>query len=105
MNRTLILLQILFFASCVKEEPCASKRVLCTHTIYYGYQACPDHANPGKWVFSNCKFYTETAEMTACDTSSWLLEARAFDESRKYEPNDNSWNEFTRLYPNQCGCN
>lgn len=104
MKRAMILLQILFITACIKEQPCASERVRCTHTIYYGYLACPDPDNPGNWRYSNCKYYTETAEMTACDTSAWLEEARLFDESRKYEPNNDSWNEFARQYPNQCGC-
>ena len=105
MNRTLILLLILLFASCVKENPCENERALCTHTIYYAFLACPDPANPGKWVFSNCQYYTKTEEMAACDTSAWLQEARAFDEARKNNPNSNTWDEFTRLYPNECGCN
>lgn len=104
MKRTIILLQILFIASCAKEEPCAGERVRCTHTVYHGYLACPDDAEPGKWIYSNCTFYTDTLKMKACDTNAWLLKTRSFDESRKYEPNNNTWNEFARLYPNRCGC-
>jgi len=104
MKKIIFVLQILLAASCTKEESCSETPVTCTHTIYYAYQACPDPEDSNLWKFSNCKSYTETVEITACDSSAWLLEARLMDESRKYEPNNPSWNEFTRLYPNECGC-
>lgn len=104
MKKVIFVLQILLAASCTKEDSCIGSPVTCTHTIYYGYQACPDPQDANKWKFSNCKSYMETVDMTGCDTSAWLVEARLFDESRKHEPNNPSWNEFARLYPNECGC-
>lgn len=104
MLRAILLLNILFCVSCIKEQPCGNGHFKCTHVVYFGYLACPDNDTPGKWVYSNPKSYTETAELTACDTSDWLEAARMFDEAEKHDPNVETWDDFARLHPNQCGC-
>ncbi len=104
MKQIIFVLQILLAASCTKEGSCPGASVICTHTIYNGYRSCPDPKNPDQWHFSDCKSYTETYEMCDSDTSDWLLETRAFDESWKSDPRSPIWEEFASLYPNECGC-
>ena len=104
MKQVLFVLPILLAASCTKEAPCPGASIICTHTIYYGYRACPDPKNSDLWHFSECQSYTETFEMCERDTSAWLLEARAFDESRKSDQDSQTWEAFVQLYPNECGC-
>ena len=105
MKQTIFVLQILFITSCTKEVSCLDERFTCTHTVYYGFQACPDPKVPNQWKFSNCKSYQEKEEVTACDTSAWLLKARLFDKDRIANDSINpTWAAFTRLYPNECNC-
>ncbi len=104
MKQLIFVLQILLATSCAKEGSCPGATVICTHTIYNGYRACPDPNVPDQWHFSDCQSYTETFEICARDTSEWLNEARAFDESRKTDPNSQTWDAFVQLYPNECGC-
>jgi len=104
MKYFLVAIPFLIAASCTKEAPCNGASVTCTHTIYYAYVACPDLQNSGKWIYSDIKSSTETFEMSDCDSSGWLAKTRQFDENWKIAPNNPSWEAFTRIYPNTCGC-
>ncbi|MBC7775528.1 MAG: hypothetical protein H7246_08815 [Phycisphaerae bacterium] len=104
MKKIIFVLQILLAASCMKEGSCPGSTLICTHTVYKGFRACPDPNIPNQWLFSDCKSYTESFEICDGDTSAWLVEARLFDESRNNDSTNQTWTEFARLYPNECGC-
>lgn len=104
LKQFLMIITILLCWSCTKQEACIGSPSTCTHTVNYAYLACPDPFDSSKWIYSNVKSYTETFEITDCDTSAWLAETRRIDENWKHDPNNNTWEEFARLYPNECGC-
>ena len=105
-NIVIFAIVLMTFASCSKEPVgCSGPTVTCNHKVGIAYVVCPDPEDSTKLKFSDPQFSIQTDEISVCDTTAWLSEARKFDaEQLQYDPSVPTWNQFSKLYPNECGC-
>lgn len=94
---------VVIFASCSKQDQCVGTQHMCVHKFGIAYTVCPDPNDPTKTVFTHAEFAFDTLTLSSCDTSFWLDQTRALDRKEMFDPNP-SWAEFSRLFPNECGC-